>query len=490
MNKILLTALSLTAAALACRTALSPPTQARVLLPSRAQDPLRSTSDEDGLGTANATDMNPRITPVVKAVQQTQDSVVSIYIVHEQQGRRGDTTMVDGQGSGVVLDEAGLVITNWHVVQPAIDARSPFRVLVRFGGGGGYMGKVLSSSPEHDLALVQLELEAGDKVKPIILGDSSTLMIGEPTIAIGNPRGNANSVTVGVLSAIDRSIQVQTPDGRVRPYTGLLQTDAAINQGNSGGALLDATGKLIGINNAMAVGAENIGFAIPVNTVKRVFQDVLLSSENLANVWLGMRVVDENGVAIVGEVDPRGPAAQVGVRAGDRVVTANGAPVRTALDYARRVLDARPGQAFPLLLQRADRRNDVQPVPMSNAEYELLRRVGLRVEVVSARDDADLVRRATREFYADSGRRQVSLLPAILRVTDVEAEGPAGSLKIERGDLLLGIVTDSLWGRRTMALPSADNLADALRQYAGHHATLVIQRGDQGYLGDVFVRPF
>jgi serine protease Do len=453
-----------------------------------AQDGVRARSPDDARPMTTASDMDLRITPVVKAVRQNQDAVVSLYVVHEERLRGQSLFATDGQGSGVVLDESGLVITNWHVAAPAADARSPYRVQAVFPSGERLFAAVLSTSAEHDLALLQLDLPKGKTVRPITLGDSSTLMVGEPAIAIGNPRGQANTVTVGVLSAIDRSIHVRAPDGSVRQYTGLLQTDAAINQGNSGGALLDITGKLIGINNAMAVGAENIGFAIPVNTVKRVFQDVLLSAENLASVWLGMRVTDEQGAAVVAAVDPRGPAARAGIRAGDQLTRANGEPVRNALDYARRVLQARPGQPFPLELRRRAQRQETQVVPLSNTEWELLRRAGVVVERVTAADDPELVRRATVEFYSGSGRRRVPLLDAVLRVTEVTEGGPAAELELRPGDLLLGLISaDSYWGARTLPLPSVDTLADLLRAYAGRRATLVIQRGEEGYVGDLAV---
>src|SRR5262249_34685839 len=151
----------------------------------------------------------------------------------------------DGQGSGVILDDSGLVITNCHVVWQALQ-NNRFLLEARLKDNRQFLLRVLSTSRDDDLALLQLELPATERVQPIVLGDSSTLMIGETTIAIGNPQGNANSVTSGVLSAEDRSISARAPDGGVLSFTGLLQTDAAINPGNSGGALLDITGKLIG----------------------------------------------------------------------------------------------------------------------------------------------------------------------------------------------------------------------------------------------------
>src|SRR5690606_35413841 len=128
--------------------------------------------------------------------------------------------------------------------------------------------------------------------------DSDTLMVGETVLAIGNPQGHANTVTRGVLSATDREITARTPDGGVLQLKGLLQTDAAINQGNSGGALLDITGRLIGVNNAMAANAENIGFAIPVNTVQRVFKELLVGSASFS-LWVGLELDERDGQLVV-----------------------------------------------------------------------------------------------------------------------------------------------------------------------------------------------
>lgn len=393
-------------------------------------------------------DLSQRLTPVVRAVRATAPSVVSIYIkggeVPSPLGRvRGGQGQgqVQGQGSGVILDEKGLVITNWHVVVPATQNKQ-LLVEVRLRNGKRYPARVLSQSADHDLALLQLGMPGSERVQPVILGDSSSLMVGETVIAIGNPQGHANTVTVGVLSAEDRNINVVTPDGRVRRYRGLLQTDAAINRGNSGGALLDITGKLIGINNAMAAEAENIGFAIPVNTVRQVFHNVLLSSENLTSVFLGMSVDDRGGVPVVTRVETFGPAARAGVQVGDRVLTAKGQNIQSKLDYARTVLDAKPAEPFAMSVERGGRRLRFSPRPLSHAHWTIVRRIGLQLEQVRYQDAPDLLKDATRaivrEIYGrrDPGNR---VLPSVLRVTHVQPDSTGARLGIEKGDVLLGM---------------------------------------------------
>ncbi|MFN6192818.1 MAG: S1C family serine protease, partial [Planctomycetota bacterium] len=259
----------------------------------------------------DADDKDLRTTPVVRAVQRAADSVVSIYLQSNNLpngGSRGEPR-TEGQGSGVILDESGLVITNWHVIAPVVlgnRGAAELDVEVRLRDGRTRPARVLSSSAKRDLALLQIRRDKDDAFKPAEIGRSDSLMVGETVIAIGNPQGQANTVTSGVLSAVDRSIRVRTPDGELREYTGLLQTDAAINQGNSGGALLDITGRLVGINNAMAMGAENIGFAIPMDMVRGEFQRELLQSNSFAAAedaaWLGLEVLDRDGAVVSDKV--------------------------------------------------------------------------------------------------------------------------------------------------------------------------------------------
>lgn len=421
-----------------------------------------------------------RVTPVVKAVRRAANSVVSIYLVDRRR------KSADGQGSGVILDESGLVISNWHVVFRAAD--SNYQLQVRLKDNRQLPARVLSTSPEHDLALLQIELPAGETVQPMALGDSSTLMIGETVIAIGNPQGHANTVTVGVLSAQDRSIKVRAPDGQVRSFSGLLQTDAAINQGNSGGALLDITGKLIGINNAMAVSAENIGFAIPVDAVKQVFEDVLLASDNLADVWLGLSVVDgTDGHVIVDEIDPVGPAARAGVQKGDRILSALGKAVATRVDYARRVLEAKAGQKFVLRLQRRGRKIAATPIPLSRASAELVQRIGIEVEWVSRRDDSSLIRTASLAYY--SNRRRARLLPGVARIVRVHQDSPASDVSLRKGDILLGYGRTNWWGDyEEIPYRSAQDVADTVRMYANRDLPIIVLRDGRMFDGTLRVR--
>ena len=441
----------------------------------------------------DANERELRMTPVVRAVQRSADSVVSIYLQHDL-ARVGSVT--EGQGSGVILDEAGLVITNWHVIAPVVlaDRRDGSRgILAKLRDGRTREAQVLSSSATRDLALLQLRLESNETVKPAEIGRSSDLMIGETVIAIGNPQGNANSVTSGVLSATGRTIQVRAPDGVPRTYSDLLQTDAAINQGNSGGALLDITGKLIGINNAMAMGAENIGFAIPMDIVRQEFQKELLQSASFATAgdspWLGLEVADRDNKVVISEVLPGSPAAAAGVRVGDVLARIGEREVRSSIDYVRHCINARVQAPLPLLLRRGGRDLEVSPLPITREQGLVLSALGATVDEIDSATDQALVRKATLAFYRDSGRSRVYLLPGVLRFKSIVPDSPAAAVGLKKGDVLLAFSQQSAFGEREIPLTSRSDLAHLLEQYRGKALRIAVLRGDDEVLeGSIDVR--
>lgn len=444
----------------------------------QGRSPLQVVETDDG-------ERDLRLTPVVRAVQRAADSVVSIYIQHQQALARGGP-VTEGQGSGVVIDAGGLVITNWHVIAPVV-LDDGYSVQVRCKDGRTRDAKVLSSSPAHDLALLQVALQQGEQLQPVLVGRSADLMVGETVIAIGNPQGHANTVTSGVLSATGRSIKVNAPDRRVREYTDLLQTDAAINQGNSGGALLDITGKLIGINNAMAVGAENIGFAIPVDKVREVFERELTNSSSFAaSVWLGMEIGENDGKLVVTEVTDGGPAAVAGVQRGDVLANVAGQPVRSALDYAKNLVTADPTRPFALRLLRNGRPVDAAPTPRSRALGRILTATGMMLDEITQNQDPDLLRRLTLAFYRGTNLRRV-MLPVALRISNVQQGSPASALRLQPGDVLLAVVVPGQFGgERDERIPSAEALADYLGKVRA--VKLVVLRGEEDLVGVLDVR--
>ena len=313
---------------------------------------------------------------------------------------RGPRTR-ENLGSGVVIDEERHVLTNEHVVGRADVIR------VTLADGREFEAELVGADPNNDLAVP--ELQTDETVPWIAPGSSEDLMVGEPVIAIGNPFGLSNSVTTGVLSATNRSLR---SDDRV--FHGFLQTDASINPGNSGGPLLNAEGRLIGVNTAIYQGAQGIGFAIPIDVAKRVVRELITRGE-VAPVWLGLDVQDldarlvellelpeRTSGALVSRVQPDGPSAGGPVTRGDLITHVNGSAIRTAREFYDYLERTTPGESLELTLWRDDRtrsltaRTEEIPAPAIDALGERLLGLalvpdesgGYRVERVDAQSGA------------------------------------------------------------------------------------------------------
>jgi len=471
------------------------PALALLLSAAAAQERLQERQPGLQVVEPDEQDRDLRMTPVVRAVQKAADSVVSIYINHEVAlagSRAPARNVTEGQGSGVILDDTGFVITNWHVIAIALgDER--YSVECKLKDGRSLKARILSHSAQHDLALLQLQMEPGARVQPVSIGRSDGLMVGETVVAIGNPQGHANTVTSGVLSAIGRSIRVQAPDGQPREYSGLLQTDAAINQGNSGGALLDITGRLVGINSAMAMGAENIGFAIPVDTMREVFETQLLSSGSLASSadapWLGFEVEEKAGAVLLKKVVRGSPAGLADLRTGDVVESVHGDAVKTRIDFVRRLLTAASDRPFSLRLRRDGKAIEAELAPWPRAAGTTMAMTGLLLEEVRSDADRALVERVTRKFYSGTSAWRIPLFPAVLRVVRVQEGSPAAALKFEPGDVLLASVLQDRFGReRDMRVDSLRDFSALLQQFQGRTLKLVVLRGDDDLQGSLDVR--
>jgi serine protease Do len=256
-----------------------------------------------------------------------------------------------GLGSGVLIDADRHVLTNEHVVARAS------RILVTLADGREFEASLLGADPNHDLAVLRVETEA--QLPWVVPGRSGDLQVGEPVIAIGNPFGLSNTVTTGVISALDRSLR-----SGGHAYHGFLQTDASINPGNSGGPLLNAHGELVGINTAIYRGADGIGFAIPIDAARRVVGELIEHGEVLP-VWLGLQFQDlEPGLrdalglpertsgALIGDVRAGGPAAAGGVQRGDVVTHVDGRPVQSARAFYEILALTTAGQRLRLTIVR------------------------------------------------------------------------------------------------------------------------------------------
>ncbi|OFX30303.1 MAG: hypothetical protein A2Z07_01660 [Armatimonadetes bacterium RBG_16_67_12] len=291
---------------------------------------------------------------MIRVVQHVRPAVVNIS-VRAQVPTPFGLFPQEGQGSGVIVRSDGLILTNNHVVQGAQE------ITVTLLSGRTLKGRVLGADRFADLAVVKVD---NPQPLPVAeMGVSSTLQVGQLAIAIGNPFGLGSTVTVGVVSALNRSIQA-SPDFIVE---NLIQTDAAINPGNSGGALLDSTGRLIGINTAIIRDAQGIGFAIPIDHARLVMEQ-LVAQGRVVRPALGVEIrgeIDLNtarayklpvdyGVVVVPQQGS--PAERAGMRAQDIIVAIDGQKISTIGDLRRELFRRKPGDVVRVDVVRDGRR--------------------------------------------------------------------------------------------------------------------------------------
>jgi len=256
------------------------------------------------------------------------------------------------------------------------------------------------------------------------MGTSSDLMVGEVVVAVGNPHGQQHTVSNGIVSGLHRDIQAQN-----LLFRDLIQTDASINLGNSGGPLLNIRGELIGINTVMNVSAENIGFAIPVDRVRDVLEDELFPSAHRA--WIG---IDLGEGQTVTSVVAGSPAAQAGLCAGDRILSIADRPAASPVDWTHASLQLTPGAPSILMVQRGPQEVRMTLIPWSKSTGILWKHLGLRVREVASGRTPYIVVTAVREGgpAADIGAQIGDLIPA---VRPMEAGSRPASLVRNRRDL-------------------------------------------------------
>ena len=380
-----------------------------------------------GLITAQDADArrNLRRTPVVRAVEKVGPAVVSIrtqalvrrrhpldsFFQFGEPDQGGGTLQDYSLGSGVLIDPKGYVVTNDHVIRRAD------RIMVGLADGRVLNAELVGTDSQNDIAVLRIH---DDGPFPTArLGRDDDLMVGETTIALGNPFGLSGSVTTGVLSHTNREVRF-----RGKPvFKDFIQTSAVINPGNSGGPLLNILGEVIGINVAIHNRGPGIGFAIPISRVREVVYNVL-DPRISRRLWLGFDVDHEreDTGALVSEVDPKGPAHEAGIRAGDVIVALNGKPLRSWIDFETAVVEMARGGALPLQVRRGDRTLEVEltpePPPPSPAEQAIFKAVGFVFDDLPAA----LARRTG--------------LKGVL-VTRVDADSPAAEVGLQPGDLIL-----------------------------------------------------
>ncbi len=379
-----------------------------------------------------------RRTPVVEVFDRTHGAVVNISSTRVVRHRlrpspfdlffsddierffgarpRASKFKTTSVGSGFVIHQSGYVVTNAHVVDRTTDVK------VMFDDERSYDAEVVAIDRTNDLALLRIACDTPLQV--IRFGSSDDLMIGETVIAIGNPLGYQHTLTTGVVSAVNRDLElVNEKAGEPLVYPDLIQTDASINPGNSGGPLLNILGQLIGVNTAIRSDAQNIGFAIPVTRLKQTLP-AMLAAEQRNRFALGLELNSECNAI---EVWPDSPAHRAGIRLNDTITHVDRQPVHSSLDTFLSLLGHRPGDTVVLDFLRAGKPRSTQV-----RLQERLRPDGKQLAV----DRLGLV---LAPLSTQAARSMNLPKDYGLIVTEVLPHGPADAIKMLPGDILISL---------------------------------------------------
>lgn len=339
-------------------------------------------------------------------------------------------------GSGVIVRADGIVVTNNHVVEGGQE------ITVALNDRREFAAKILLADPRTDLAILKIDLPAGERLQVLAMDDSGDTQVGDLVLAIGDPFGVGQTVTNGIVSALNR---ITDPTGE--GGSAYIQTDAAINPGNSGGALVDMDGDLIGVNSfilSRSGTSSGVGFAIPAAVVRRVVETAVGGGRAVVRPWLGARVQTVTAEmarslglalpqgALVADLYPGGPAARAGLRQGDVVLQADGRPVVDAGALNYEIRNRRPGESMPIVVRRATGGPD--------------QTLTLRAEAPPANPPRDERTLTGRNPFA--GATVVNLSPAVAEELGLDAltqtgvlvinvgGGPARNVGLRRGDIV------------------------------------------------------
>ena len=371
------------------------------------------------LPAARATEL--RRTPIVVAVAQAKPSIVNIHGKKTVREAQHDAKQVNGMGTGIIIDSRGYIVTNYHVVEGVT------QIQVSLHDGRDVVARLVANDSKTDLAVIKVDLK--EELKPIKFGTSCDLMEGERVIAIGNAYGYPHTTTDGIISAVNRTVQVSDD----QKYFNLIQTSAAINPGNSGGPLFNIDGDVIGINVAVRVGAQGIGFAIPIDDALEV-AGRLMSVEKLENCSHGIvgktTCEPDQRSFTVTSVKKESPAEKAGLQAGDIVTAIADWKIERALDVELAFLGQRVGEELSITVERND-----APLTTKLAMVTTTRpgRPGLSERVwgtlglkLSPMNDGEFKQLSSRYHGG-------------LRVMDVKKNGAAWQQGIRSGDVLVGL---------------------------------------------------
>ncbi|MDR1916509.1 MAG: Do family serine endopeptidase [Synergistaceae bacterium] len=343
-----------------------------------------------------------------------------------------------GKGSGFIVDKAGYILTNNHVVEGAD------KITVTMMDGRHFEADLIGKDPTFDLAVIQIK---ADDVPVLTLGDSDAAEIGEWVVAIGNPHGFENSVTAGIISAKNRTLQA----GNIN-FQGFMQTDAAINPGNSGGPLINLKGEVVAINTAIVPYAQGIGFAVPVNMAKQIMRDLIENGE-VKRGWLGIMLqdltpgfaetynvpVDEG--AIIADVAPKSPADAAGLKRGDAISAIDGQTIKSSQDVVLYIRNKLTGDRVSVEIYRNGRKQTIR-VRLGTASQSDANRGGerrVRPRERDAANESSRIGASVSEITPELKDRYEFSSDEGLVVLSVERGSVAAEIGLKAGDLILEV---------------------------------------------------
>jgi len=375
-----------------------------------------------------------------------------------------------GLGSGVIISSDGYILTNNHVVEGATDVR------VTLPDRREFKAKVIGTDPKTDVAVIKIE---ADSLPAITIGNSSKLQVGDSVLAIGNPYGVGQTVTMGIVSATGRA------NLGIEDYEDFIQTDASINPGNSGGALVNDRGELVGINTAILAGGsggnQGIGFAVPVNLAREVM-DQIVTHGQVTRAYIGVTVqevtpaiakaigLDGPKGALVSDVSPNGPAQKAGVQSGDVILAVNGTQIQESNQLRMDI--SMMGTNQPLKLQ-IFRNGRVQDLNAQTAELP-----GKKVERASSEpgNSASGLDGVSVENLNPELAQQVGVSPRTqgVVITEVDPASPAASSGLKEGDVIQEV--------NHSKVNNSDEFASAMQRSKGDSLLLINRGGNKLYL--------
>lgn len=404
-----------------------------------------------------------RYTATVRAIENAEPAVVNIEgnKVSKANGTKGEAT-VNGMGAGVIIDSRGYILTNQHVVQ---DVK---RIDVTLNDGSQHTGRLVARDADTDLAIIKID---ANRPLPVIpCGTSSDLMRGEKVVAIGNPFGYHDSVSEGIISALHRNI----PVNGVQEYPDLIQTDASINPGNSGGPLLNADGMMVGINAAVRIGAQGIGFAIPIDKALEVAATMIAAEEQQQSIAVEVKTEYRNGTSRVRVV--RSSTSEL--RTNDVIRRIGDREIKTRLDYELALLGSKVSTAAVTVERDGDMlatnvglsrststsSSKVRLASTNTIEDRVYREIGLKLDLA----DSAAVRAANDSYQGG------------MRITSVRQGSPAHLASLKTGDILVGLV-----GWQTTSWEDIEYILKSKEMNASASPEIRIIRGKNVYVNNL-----